>query len=239
MIQDVQYGSAAASVYDALISANVPAEPTLEKLRPHVTGARVLEIGVGTGRMAVPVAGIAREVVGLDNSLPMLDRFRAKSVPPNVTLVEADFREPLPLAPGFGAAYSMLGSLCCVRTRDELVAAFTHVRDVLDAGGVLCMEYYATEVYRMTARLGTVTVPSPGGSGTTTLTARIDEHDVLTVSTLIEEPDRAPVSFDEQVLLIDRSEVEECLAAAGFTVEHAVPAEEMQPYDWYTARVAA
>ncbi|WP_406740258.1 methyltransferase domain-containing protein [Streptomyces atratus] len=106
MNQDVQYGTAVASVYDSLIAPAMPAEEAVDRLRPYVTGARVLEIGVGTGRVAIPVAAIAAEVVGVDNSRPMLDGFRTKGVPTNVSLVEADFRQPLALRGSFDAAYS-------------------------------------------------------------------------------------------------------------------------------------
>ena len=42
-------------------------------------GGRLLEIGVGTGRIALPLHRRGREIVGVDLSLPMLDRFRAKA----------------------------------------------------------------------------------------------------------------------------------------------------------------
>jgi SAM-dependent methyltransferase len=42
-------------------------------------GARLLELGVGTGRVALPLHRRGRRVVGVDLSLPMLDRYRAKA----------------------------------------------------------------------------------------------------------------------------------------------------------------
>jgi SAM-dependent methyltransferase len=41
--------------------------------------ARLLELGVGTGRVALPLHRRGRRVVGVDLSLPMLDRYRAKA----------------------------------------------------------------------------------------------------------------------------------------------------------------
>jgi SAM-dependent methyltransferase len=53
-------------------------------------GARLLELGVGTGRIALPLHRRGRRVVGVDLSLPMLDRYRAKAaalgLPPPVVL---------------------------------------------------------------------------------------------------------------------------------------------------------
>jgi SAM-dependent methyltransferase len=52
--------------------------------------ARLLELGVGTGRVALPLHRRGRRVVGVDLSLPMLDRYRAKAaalgLPPPVVL---------------------------------------------------------------------------------------------------------------------------------------------------------
>ena len=55
--------------------------------------ARLLEIGVGTGRIALPLHRRGREIVGVDLSLPMLDRYRAKAAAaglPPPTVLRAD-----------------------------------------------------------------------------------------------------------------------------------------------------
>jgi SAM-dependent methyltransferase len=56
--------------------------------------ARLLEIGVGTGRIALPLHRRGREIVGVDLSLPMLERYRAKAAaaglpPPSVLRADA------------------------------------------------------------------------------------------------------------------------------------------------------
>jgi SAM-dependent methyltransferase len=53
------------------------------------TGGPVLELGCGTGRVLLPIAREGKECVGLDASPAMLDVLRAKTPPPNLTLVEA------------------------------------------------------------------------------------------------------------------------------------------------------
>lgn len=237
MTLEVQYGPEVATVYDSLISAAMPTEEAVERLRPYVTGERVLEIGVGTGRIAAPVAGIAAEVVGVDNSEPMLDEFRAKGVPPNVSLVAADLRRPLPVDGDFATAYSTMGSLACVDSREELIVALGHVHDVLRPGGTLCLEYYATAAYRPLVEAGVVTVPMPHHGGLTTFTVTLDSADRLTMATRVEEYEGRPaVEFSERILLIEREEVEACLIKAEFSVERVYQAEDGQPYDWYTAR---
>lgn len=67
-------------------------------------GARLLEIGVGTGRIALPLAAHARMVVGLDLARGMMARLVAKRRDERVLLVEGDAtRLPLPTAALDGA----------------------------------------------------------------------------------------------------------------------------------------
>ncbi|MFJ6940083.1 class I SAM-dependent methyltransferase [Streptomyces sp. NPDC101132] len=235
MTPDVQYGAEVASVYDSLIAPAMPTAEAVERLRPHISGARVLEVGVGTGRIALPAAEYAAELVGLDNSRAMLDVFRAKGLPGNVTLLEGDFRLPLPVTGHFDAAYSTMGSLACVNSREELTASFARIREALVPGSPLLFEYYSTATYRPLAQLGTVTVPMPHHGGTTTFTITLDDRDLLTMTTRVEVPGTETVEFGERVLLVERTEVEACLAGAGFRAEQMHPADG-GPYDWYTAR---
>lgn len=69
--------------------------------------ARVLEIGVGTGRIALPVSRYAHAVFGLDLSRPMMDRLRSKRQDQPVYLTQGDAtRLPFP-ARAFDAAMAV------------------------------------------------------------------------------------------------------------------------------------
>ena len=57
----------------------------------------VLEIGVGTGRIALPLAAHVAQVNGVDLSLPMLQRLHAKQTTERVHIVQADITR-LPFA---------------------------------------------------------------------------------------------------------------------------------------------
>ncbi|MGL4744765.1 MAG: class I SAM-dependent methyltransferase [Dermatophilaceae bacterium] len=235
MTLDVQYGQEVSSVYDSLIGSAVPVEATIDRLRPHLTGADALEIGVGTGRVARPVAELARHLVGVDNSRWMLEQFRAGGVPSNVELVEADARRPLPLERRFDAAYSTMGSMACVRSRDKLVTALGHIHDVVTPGASFSMEYYSVDTYRPLADLDTMRIRTPDDDGHASFTTTL-EGDVLTMQTCVEKDGALPVRFAEQVLLIEPDDVAACLREAGFVVEHRYRAQRPEPYDWYLAR---
>ena len=107
----------------------------------------VLELGCGTGRVALPVARDGATVVGIDRSGPMLDRARQRAkrarLQPQVKLVRGDIRYlpfpdrsfPLVMAP-----YGILQSLLVERDLAKTLAA---VSRVLRKNGTLGLELVA------------------------------------------------------------------------------------------------
>ena len=105
------------------------------------TAGPVLELGCGTGRVAVPVARAGAHVVGIDRSASMLDRARRRRrrarLDGSLRLVRGDVRHlPFPGA-CFGlvaAPYGILQSLLDDATLD---AALASAHRVLRKGGTL------------------------------------------------------------------------------------------------------
>lgn len=71
----------AAGYYDATRGIPEEASERVADLMEAAAGpdARFLELGVGTGRIALPLHRRGRTVVGVDLSVPMLERYRAKA----------------------------------------------------------------------------------------------------------------------------------------------------------------
>ncbi|MFW6772904.1 class I SAM-dependent DNA methyltransferase [Nocardioides sp. CPCC 205120] len=234
LASDVQYDGPVAGVYDAVIGAALPVEATVERCRPHVEGRRVLDIGVGTGRIALPLAEVASSVVGIDNSAAMLEELRAK---PGAGVLEthvADFRAALPFAPGsFGGAVSTLGSMACVRSLEELEAALTNVATVLEPGARFAFDYYSSATYRLLAQVGTVEVENQHHPSSTAVTTRIDGS-TMTVSTVVTPHDGStPTAFDETVLLIEPDDLVALAGRVGLRLVAQEPAEDLGPFDWF------
>jgi len=66
-----------ADIYDLTV-ANLPTEATVDQLGLLAEGGPILEFGIGTGRLAVPLAARGHEVAGIDGSPEMVEILRAK-----------------------------------------------------------------------------------------------------------------------------------------------------------------
>jgi SAM-dependent methyltransferase len=131
--------AAIADVYD-LWSADVTADvPFYVSEAVHVEGP-VLEVGVGTGRVAVAMARAGAEVVGIDTSPSMLARARARvereGLADRISLVEADMRG-FSLDQRFALAVLPYRVLAHARTVEDQLATLRSVREHLHPGGRL------------------------------------------------------------------------------------------------------
>ncbi|MGY6500865.1 MAG: class I SAM-dependent methyltransferase [Acidimicrobiales bacterium] len=72
------YGDSFADVYDDWYADITDAAATADRVATLAAGGRVLELGVGSGRVAIPIADRGHEVVGIDASPAMLEVLAAK-----------------------------------------------------------------------------------------------------------------------------------------------------------------
>ena len=105
-------------------------------------GLDVLELGCGTGRVAVPLAEAGLRVTGVDLSAAMLARARERAGGLPLRLVEGDMRT-LDLAERFGAVLLPLGGLQHMASTGEVVAALTTLARHLAPDGVAVVDIEA------------------------------------------------------------------------------------------------
>ena len=84
------YGDSFADVYDEWYADMFDTTSEVATLLDLAGDGPICELGVGTGRLAIPLAATGRMVVGLDASAAMLDRLRAKQPPPSLIAVLGD-----------------------------------------------------------------------------------------------------------------------------------------------------
>lgn len=140
------YGERIAEVYDERFTGVSDVDATVRFLdetagrRP----ARILELAVGTGRLAVPLTALGHDVTGVDVSPAMLDRLRANDPSRRVTVVEADMVDGLGDLPGvpFDLVYVAYSSLFLLTEAERQAACFATVAAVLSADGAFVVEAF-------------------------------------------------------------------------------------------------
>ena len=136
------YGDAFADVYDDWYRDVSDVDATVDLVRAIApTGGRVLELGVGTGRLALPLAAAGFDVVGVDASAEMLDRLRAKDPTGAVRCVLGDMVDDLPPGP-FDVALVAYNTFFGLLTAERQAAGFAAVATRLAPGGSFVVEAF-------------------------------------------------------------------------------------------------
>ncbi|WP_310376449.1 class I SAM-dependent methyltransferase [Catenuloplanes atrovinosus] len=133
------YGQTWAADYDTLYDDRDDIPAVVEFLRRHARPASVLELGVGTGRLAVPLAAAGMRVVGVDNSPAMLDRLRAKPGAGRVDARLGDMLHP-PAEEMFGCVLIAFSTLYLLTDQADQRACITAAAARLAPGGSLVVE---------------------------------------------------------------------------------------------------
>lgn len=108
-------------------------------------GLRVLEYGVGSGRIALPMARAGAQVTGIDHSAPMLGALRARlreeaaDVRARVRLVRGDMRR-VALDERFPLVICPFNTALHLYERQDVEAWLAHVRRHLTPGGTLVLD---------------------------------------------------------------------------------------------------
>lgn len=115
-------------------------------LKQRAPGTRVMEYGVGTGRIALPLAESGLEVTGLDSSGPMLSRLAERDPDQRIRVVTADFVHDQ-VDGEHDAVLLMVNTLFVARSLDEQIAVFTHAAANLADEGVFLVETFNAQHY--------------------------------------------------------------------------------------------
>ena len=128
----------AASEHDPMFSPEV-IDPTVDFLVERAGGGRALELGIGTGRIALPLARRGVDVHGIDLSEEMVARLRAKPGADAIGVTIGDFA--ITRAEGtFSLAYLVYNTIQNLTTQDAQVACFENVAAHLEPGGCFVIE---------------------------------------------------------------------------------------------------
>jgi SAM-dependent methyltransferase len=168
------FGERAAQRYDessAEMFAPAAVDPVVDFLAGLAGDGAALELGIGTGRIALPLAQRGVPVHGIDLSEAMVARLRAKPGAERVGVTVGDFATTT-VDGSFSVAYLVFNTINNLTSQDEQVACFQNVAAHLGPGGCFVIEVGVPALQRLppgeTVRAFTVSATRLG----------FDEYDV-------------------------------------------------------------
>jgi len=146
--------------------------PTVDRLAELAGGGRALELAIGTGRVAVPLAQRGVPVTGIELSQPMVDQLRTKVAAYQLPVVMGDMATAR--APGeFSLVYLVFNGISNLLTQEEQVECFRNAAAHLVPGGRFVIELWVPELRTLPpGRQATVFTVERGYIG-------LDRYDVL------------------------------------------------------------
>ncbi len=136
------FGEQVAATYDERTAGmfdESAVRPVLDLLTELAGDGAVLEFGIGTGRIALPLAARGVEVAGIDNSEAMVARLRTKPGGERIEVTIGDFSSAR--VPGeFSVVYLVFNTIFNLVTQEAQVACFENASAHLRRGGRFVIE---------------------------------------------------------------------------------------------------
>jgi ubiquinone/menaquinone biosynthesis C-methylase UbiE len=155
MVYDSQWASAYDDVHgtrfaEAAVTAGVLADLHAAAVTQDGAPGPVLELGIGTGRIALPLAALGLDVHGVDSSPDMIAVLRAKPGGEAVTIHEGNFAEVGEVVDGqFPMIFVIFNTLFELMSQDEQLRCISGAARRLSRNGVLVIEALAPEATRL------------------------------------------------------------------------------------------
>src|SRR5712692_6541868 len=148
--EDGYFGESVAATYDD--SSDVFDPGAVDAVADALAGlagqGRALELGIGTGRIALPLARRGVPVHGIDLSRAMVARLRAKPGGDAIGVTIGDFAT-IRVDGTFSLAYLVFNTIMNLTTQDAQVVCFRNVAAHLEPGGRFVIEVRVPELRRL------------------------------------------------------------------------------------------
>jgi SAM-dependent methyltransferase len=138
-----RYDESAAQMFDPAV-----VERVVDFLVERAGSGRALELGIGTGRIALPLARRGMPVHGIELSNAMVARLRAKPGGDDIEVTIGDFSTAT-VDETFSVAYVVFNTIMNLTTQAAQVACFRNVAAHLEPGGCFVVEVMVPELQRL------------------------------------------------------------------------------------------
>lgn len=173
---EASYGERIADVYDDRYGPAFEEDTrsAVSFLGELANGGPALELGIGTGRVALPLMESGTEVHGIDASAAMVERLRAKPGGRSLPVTIGSFAE-FSLEERFPLILVVFNTFFALLTQEEQISCFKSVAEHLSSDGVFVMQAFVPDVTRFDAHNQRVSVDAI-------------EHGELSLETSVHDP---------------------------------------------------
>lgn len=173
------YGDRIADLYDELYAGMSSAEAESALLAELAQpGNRALELGIGTGRIALPLAARGVEVHGVDASRAMVDRLRAKPGGDRLPVTVANFGDVDAVMGGpFSLVYCVFNTFFALLTHEDQVRCFQGVAARLGPTGRFVLEAFVPDMTRFSQGQAWRVLDVDAASSSPSVTLEASRHD--------------------------------------------------------------
>jgi SAM-dependent methyltransferase len=174
------YGDGAAAIYDQLYP--VVESRLVACLADLARGGPALDLGVGTGRVAIPLRRLGIAVHGIDASLPMIESLRARAEGVEIPVLHGDFATA-PLGPThYSLVYSLVSTMFLLPSLSLQQACLQNIALHLVPGGVFVSEAFRDDASYPTPHTRAIPIVTRSGVvnyRVTMLTPPLDVFDLM------------------------------------------------------------
>lgn len=223
------YGESFADVYDDWYCDVSDIGATAKKISELAGDGLVLELGVGTGRLAIPIASSGVDVVGIDSSAAMVRRLAEKPGGESVAAVLADMAHP-PFGPNtFRVAFAAFNTFFNLATAQDQASCLRMLASAIEPGGALVIEGF---------------LPPPGGLADGGISVRevaldsvvlsVSKHDQLTQTITGQHIDISSSGMRMRPWMLrylTPAQLDDLAERAGFSLESRHSGWRNEPFD--------
>ncbi len=139
------YGEKIADIYDDWYSS--PDESSISLLSGLAHHGRVLELGIGTGRIALPLKEKGIDISGIDASVSMVRKLHAKPGGKDIPVTIGDFSD-VPAEGSYDLIFVVFNTFFSLTTQEEQLKCLQNAARRLTAEGVFLIEAFVPDIGR-------------------------------------------------------------------------------------------
>jgi len=151
---EATYGNKIAEIYDDLYQTDARTKAAVAFLAEYARQGSALELGIGTGRIALPLAEAGVRVEGVDASEAMIAKLRAKASEARIPVTLGSITN-IPGDGKFSVIFTVFNTFFGLPSQEQQVACFQSVGAHLAPGGVFVVEAFVPDISRFTKNQAT------------------------------------------------------------------------------------